>query len=107
MKPAWRALDVAGADLVLVANEHFYEAFEPLDADGNPQPAGIREFVVGTGGAGLRDVSLSGKHRAFAREYGVLELELTAGSYRWSFHTVGGAVRDAGESPCRRASQSR
>ena len=107
MKSAWRTLDAAGADLVLSGHEHFYESFEPRDADGKPQPSGIREFVVGTGGAGLRDVSLSGEHRAFAREYGVLELELAAGGYRWAFRTMDGVVRDAGESPCRRAAQSR
>lgn len=107
MKSAWRALDAAGADLVLAGHEHFYEAFEPLDADGSPQRAGIREFVVGTGGAGLRDLSLSGAHRAYALEYGVLELELAAASYRWVFRTVDGSVRDSGDSPCRRAAQSR
>ena len=107
MKPAWRALDAAGADLVLAGHEHFYESFEPLDVDGNARAAGIREFVVGTGGAGLRDFSISARHRAFALEFGVLELELAADGYRWAFHTVDGAVRDAGESRCRRAPQSR
>jgi len=105
MKPAWAALDAAGADLVLSGHEHFYEAFEPLDADGAARAAGIREFVVGTGGARLRDLSWSARHRAFAREYGVLELRLERDRYYWTFRTSGGEVRDQGEAPCRRAAQ--
>lgn len=105
MKPAWAALDAAGADVVLSGHEHFYESFEPLDADGAPRAIGIREFVVGTGGAHLVDLSLSSRHRAFAREHGVLELELEADRFHWTFRTVSGAVRDAGVAPCRRAAQ--
>jgi acid phosphatase type 7 len=105
MKPAWVALDAAGADLVLSGHEHFYESFEPLDADGAPRATGIREFVVGTGGAHLRDLSLSSRHRAFARELGVLELELDRDRYRWTFRTTGGQIRDQGEAACRRAPQ--
>jgi 3',5'-cyclic AMP phosphodiesterase CpdA len=105
MKPAWVALDAAGADLVLSGHEHFYESFEPLNADGSPHDTGLREFVVGTGGAHLVDLSLSSRHRAFAREYGLLELELDRDRYRWTFRTTGGEVRDQGAAPCRRAAQ--
>jgi acid phosphatase type 7 len=105
MKPAWRALDAAGADLVLSGHEHFYESFEPLNADGAPRKAGIREFVVGTGGAPLLDLSLSSRHRAFALEHGVLELRLDRDRYRWTFRTTDGEVRDQGEAPCRRVVQ--
>jgi 3',5'-cyclic AMP phosphodiesterase CpdA len=103
MRPAWRALDVAGADLVLAGHEHFYESFDPRDADGKPVESGIREFVVGTGGAHMHDWSLSGSHRDYARQYGVLELELAADRYRYVFLSVDGASRDAGGARCRRA----
>lgn len=102
MRAAWRALDAAGADVVLTGHEHFYEAFEPLDARGKPRATGIREFVVGTGGASLVDLSLSGNHRAYAHVHGVLELELDADRYRWGLRTVNGDVRDPGEANCRR-----
>ena len=102
MKTAWRMLDAAGADVVLSGHEHFYESFEPLDADGTPLATGIREFIVGTGGAGLRDLSLSSRHRAYAHVHGVLELELAADRYRYAFHTVDGDIRDRGEATCRR-----
>ena len=106
MRPAWGALDAAGADIVLSGHEHFYEAFEPRTADGASIATGIREFVVGTGGARLRDLSLSARHRAFAREHGVLELELESDHYGWAFRTVRGEIRDQGSSKCRRAPQS-
>jgi 3',5'-cyclic AMP phosphodiesterase CpdA len=102
MRGAWRALDDAGADVVLSGHEHFYEAFDPLDARGKHHAAGIREFVVGTGGAGLVDFSLSGNHRAYAHVHGVLELELDPDHFRYGFHTVNGDVRDEGEAACRR-----
>src|SRR6185503_164076 len=47
----WQALDAAGADVVLAGHDHDYERLAPADPAGNPDPAGIRSFVVGTGGA--------------------------------------------------------
>lgn len=103
MKPAWQALDAAGADIVLSGHEHFYESFDPLDADGKPRPDGIREFVVGTGGARLVDFSLSTKHRDYGRVHGVLELALEADHYRFAFRNVDGTLRDEGTATCRRS----
>jgi len=103
MKPAWQALDAAGADLVLSGHEHFYESFDPTDADGKPRADGIREFVVGTGGASLVDFSLSTKHRDYGRVHGVLELALEADRYRYAFRSVGGELRDQGSASCRNA----
>src|SRR2546426_4649558 len=41
-----------GADIVLKRHDHNYERFAPQRADGTGDAAfGIREFVVGTGGA--------------------------------------------------------
>jgi len=106
MQPAWRALDAAGADLVLSGHEHFYESFEPRDADGNENGGGIREFVVGTGGARLVDFSMSSQHRAYARVHGVLELKLEADRYEYGFKTVDGDVLDRGAATCRRAARA-
>ena len=103
MRPAWRALDRAGADLALSGHEHFYESFEPRDADGRPALSGIREFVVGTGGAPMHDWSLSGGHRDYARTFGVLELRLAQDHYAWRFLGIDGTSRDAGAARCRRA----
>lgn len=103
MKPAWQALDAAGADLVLSGHEHFYESFDPLDAAGKPRADGIREFVVGTGGAPLSDFSLSTKHRDYRRMHGVLELALDTDHYRYAFRSLDGTLRDQGTATCRRS----
>src|SRR5713226_211064 len=51
LKPMWRDLYAAHADLVLNGHEHSYERFAPQDPDGNADVEhGIREIVVGTGG---------------------------------------------------------
>lgn len=54
MQGIWRTLDEAGADVVVSGHDHNYERFHPQDADGNPDPNAITEFVVGTGGIELR-----------------------------------------------------
>jgi len=108
MRPVWEALSAAGADIVLNGHEHFYEAFRPKDARGTDSQSGLREFVVGTGGAKLVDVSLAPwQHRAFARRHGLLELSLGDDSYRWRFIASGGKVLDQGEAACNNAVQSR
>ena len=38
-------------DVVLNGHDHLYERFDKQDADGRPSPTGIRQFIVGTGGA--------------------------------------------------------
>ena len=54
MRDVWRLLYDAGAELVLNGHEHLYERFAPQDPDGRADPAlGIREIIVGTGGAVL------------------------------------------------------
>ena len=108
MRPVWEALSAAGADIVLNGHEHFYESFRPKDAHGMDTQAGLREFVVGTGGAKLVDVSLAPwQHRAFARRHGLLELALDSGSYQWRFVATGGKTLDHGDATCNNAAQSR
>ena len=58
MAPFWDALYQAGADVVLNGHDHNYERFAPQNPSGQPDPTqGIREFVVGTGGAELRSIA--------------------------------------------------
>ena len=52
MQPLWEALHDAQAEVLLSGHSHDYERFAPLDRDGAVDLAGgIRQFVVGTGGA--------------------------------------------------------
>ena len=102
MRRFWALLDAHGADVVLGGHEHFYEAFEPLDAEGRPVEDGIRSFVVGTGGTRLYGFwNPPYASRARILKHGVLRLSLDDGVYAWQFIRVDGGVADAGEARCR------
>lgn len=88
MKEAWALLHAAGAELVLSGHDHDYERFAPQDADGNLDRArGMRQFVVGTGGAYATPFLLTVKHSEArdASRNGVLRLRLRADGYDWEF----------------------
>jgi hypothetical protein len=64
---------------------------------------GIREIIVGTGGAGLDGPNTNILPTSQARisgTYGVLRLTLSDGSYAWQFIPVGGGPTDAGTGSC-------
>jgi hypothetical protein len=103
MRPAWVALEQAGADLVLNGHEHFYESFQPKDSVGRNQPGGLREIIAGSGGAHLYDLSVVRGARKYARVHGLLELQLHKDSYEYAFRSLDGRIRDQGEAQCRRA----
>lgn len=87
MREAWRLLQAAGAALVLSGHDHDYERFAPQDVEGRPGPTGLRQFVVGTGGAQLTPF-LFAKANSERRENsrsGVLRLTLSKGAYAWEF----------------------
>jgi hypothetical protein len=99
----WTLLATGGADVVLNGHDHTYERFAPQTPAGDPDPQGIREFVVGTGGA---------NHTSFGsivpnsevrndRTYGVLRLTLHPAGYDWEFAPVPGAsFTDSGSGSC-------
>jgi hypothetical protein len=84
----WRALYDGGADVVLVAHNHDYERFAPMDPDGRADHArGIRQFVVGTGGRNLarfRSTEANSEARN-ADTFGVLRVSLHSSGYDWQF----------------------
>jgi acid phosphatase type 7 len=91
MQDAWRILFEAGADVVLVSHDHNYERFAPLDGHGRlNRLRGMRQFVVGTGGATLtpfrfrRPNSEGGSNSV----HGVLKLVLKESGYEWEFLPV-------------------
>jgi len=54
MKLTWEVLYEANVDVVLSSHDHHYERFAPQDPSGGADSVqGIRQFVVGTGGAAL------------------------------------------------------
>ncbi len=107
MAPFWTALQAGGTDIVLSGHDHDYERFALQDANGRLDPAhGIREFVVGTGGA-PQYVVLWRRAHSQALEvgtFGVLELKLRKDGYAWAFRPIpGGNFHDAGSAACHAA----
>jgi alkaline phosphatase len=102
VSPFWNALAGAGADVILVGHDHHYERFEPLAPDGSADAAGIRQFIVGTGGAVIRPrVRVApGSEAIIDNTWGVLHLTLSDGGYDWSFVTVDRVEADAGTGEC-------
>ncbi len=101
MATFWRVLSDAGADVVLNGHDHDYERFVPLASDGSPAPNGIREFVVGTGGAPLRAFTAPWRATDAYRQHdqhGILQLDLRACGYSWAFLPASGdAPLDRGQ----------
>jgi 3',5'-cyclic AMP phosphodiesterase CpdA len=108
MRPAWELLQAAGAELVLSGHDHDYERFAPQDAHGMADRRGIRQFVVGTGGAFATPLLWPRPHSEArdANRDGVLKLVLDEGRYTWEFLAVpqddgnGAARLDRGSAAC-------
>ena len=103
MRDVWRALEDAGADVVLAAHHHAYERFAPQRADGTRDSvSGIREFVVGTGGGGLDAFGRRARNseKRYNGNYAVLRLQLFVDGYAWRLVSVNGHLRDAGRDRC-------
>ena len=105
-QPLWQALQEAGAEIVVVGHDHNYQRFAPQTATGQADPArGIRQFVVGTGGAGHYQfrTPIANTEAYNVDTYGVLKLTLGRGTYSWQFVPVAGSTyTDSGSGTCHR-----
>jgi acid phosphatase type 7 len=103
MRDIWRLLNQVRAEIAIVGHEHAYERFTPLDAAGRPSPDGVRQFIVGTGGAELYPFSGPAAPGSESRisAFGLLKFTLSHDSYAWEFIAVSGTVRDSGSAGCR------
>lgn len=102
MADIYRLLYDNNADLVLAGHEHWYERFAPLNPDGAIDTArGLRQYVVGTGGADLTGEFVRKNHSEVRLQtHGVLRLTLQSGSYDATFVPVGGGVGDFSTGRC-------
>ena len=104
MQALWQDLYNADADVLLSGHSHDYERFAPLDASGRRDPArGIRQFVVGTGGAFFTGVGsvIPNSEVAQNTTFGVLKLTLRPTSYDWRFVPIAGSsFTDSGTALC-------
>ena len=114
VKPFWTTLYKQGADIILGGHAHYYERFAPQRPDGTlDRTYGMREFVVGTGGASP-DNPMRTQRAANSQVdsekpgapgttyYGVLKLDLLTGGYAWEFRprAVDAAFTDSGSGQC-------
>ncbi len=102
--PLWEILYEAGADVVLSAHDHNYQRFAPQDPDGTADPErGIRQFVVGTGGDELYEISdpIANSEVYNDETRGVLRITLDPNGYEWRFIPVEGEdFTDSGSAEC-------
>lgn len=98
----WQDLYAAGADVILNGHDHDYERFGAQNPSAQPDPKGIREFVVGTGGRNhFALATRQPNSQVFNSDtFGVLELTLHPTSYDWRFQPVAGAGFTDGHANC-------
>jgi hypothetical protein len=104
IQPIWQDLYNGGVSVALGGHDHWYERFQPLDANGNYDPKyGITSFVVGTGGQGLDTppTQLPTSVVLSNAAHGVLQMTLHNGSYSWKFlPDTDGTINDSGSATC-------
>ncbi len=101
--PMFQALVDAGGDLVLNGHAHFYERYPRMGGDGKRSPSGMREFIVGSGGANLYPFATINPESEvrWNQGHGVLQLDLLADGYNWRYlPTDTGVVVDSGSDTC-------
>jgi hypothetical protein len=99
----WRILYRHHVDVVLSAHDHLYERYAlQTPKKVHDRRRGIREFVVGTGGASL-DAFRGSPPNLQVRQnthFGVLKLTLHHRRYNWRFVTAGHRILDRGSTRC-------
>jgi alkaline phosphatase len=103
--PLLRVLYENGVDILVNGHDHHYERFAPARPDGTrDRRFGVRQFIVGTGGAPLRPrgSDVPAHSEVFGSDvHGVLKLTLRHGRYDWQFLPVTeGAFSDSGSGRC-------
>jgi hypothetical protein len=105
VKPFWHILYDHHAEVILSGHAHRYERFARITPSGERSSArGIRQFIVGTGGAPGGSQKGPDEPRVQAKKMdapGVLKLDLGSGFYRWKFVPVEGRhYTDSGSARC-------
>jgi hypothetical protein len=103
MQGLWAAAYAGGVDIVLSGDDHIYERFAPMNAAGEADPTGVRQFIAGTGGYlmyGIGAVKPNSQVR-YTQNFGVLKLTLHPTSYDWQFIPIDGLPSpDSGSYGC-------
>jgi hypothetical protein len=103
LQDMWQVLYDAGVEVVVSGHDHVYERFGEQDPIGRPDAGrGIRQFIVGTGGAALYPFRAARPNSEVrGGGFGVLKLTLRESDYEWAFIPAeGNSFRDAGVGVC-------
>ncbi len=104
LQPLWQALIDGGVDVLLSGHSHNYERFAPQNANGGlDNTNGIRQFVVGTGGAFFTGVGSAHPNSQVRNNdtFGILKMTLRPTGYDWQFvRAAGGSFTDSGSTAC-------
>ncbi len=106
--PWWTLLYQYKVDIIANGHNHNYERFDQIDPSEQAASDGIREFIVGTGGApgdgytyASHPLDPSEAIRNQSAVYGVLKLTLNSTSYSWKFLPASGyTFTDSGTASC-------
>jgi hypothetical protein len=103
VRPFWKIAYANHFELALAGHDHDYERFAKMDPSGEVRSgAGIRSFVVGTGGKNqyaFGDV-VPGSLFRYNASPGVLFLDIRPGSYDWRYLAASGTRIDGGSDTC-------
>ncbi len=105
MSDIWALMAQHGVDVVLTGHDHDYQRWYALNGQGQLDPNGITEFVVGTGGHGIQDLFETDPKMAVGFDtppaaFGALRMELNQGGTAFQFINIQGNVLDSGSIPC-------
>jgi len=98
----WELLHAEGVEVVLAGHDHVYERYLPMNAAGQlDRERGVRQFIVGTGGAlPYRFAAIKPNSAARFEGFGVLRLVLGDGRYDWEYLPTQPGFTDTGFDVC-------
>ena len=102
LQPMFQLMRQHGVTLFLTAHDHNYQHWVPMDGAGSPDPAGVAELVVGTGGHSSIAVKTSDfrvvkQHKS----YGALRMALYGNRADFSYTTSTGQVIEQDTFSCK------
>jgi hypothetical protein len=105
MDAIWQLMASKGVDIVLNGHDHDYQRWVPLGGDLQPDPSGITQFVVGSGGHGIQQFKRTDTRMAIGFDtsptaFGALKLQLNQNGAAYGFVNTAGSLLDSGSVHC-------
>jgi Calcineurin-like phosphoesterase len=98
----WDALYAAHADVVLNGHEHNYQRFVAMNPAAQPDPEGISEYIIGTGGEAQDALvsTVTPQPVVGIKAFGYLRMALDPAGWRTEFVDYQGKVLDTSSGSC-------